>query len=448
MNKEVNNKRKKRRKLSIQKIFNLVSFTFIMACIVFYGTRFIKLYIENNKVEEIDSLAKNIKDQNTNNDNFKNINGSYYFNGEDNDNYIEYSNLIWRIIKINPDNSVSIILNNAITSLAKGEAKEFNKTEINKWLNTSNEDYSGILAKNLNNVSKYLTYTKTCNDVVDDTKAITCKNQTSDTYITIPSINDYINTGSGKSFMNNDEYYYLINKTKENKSWYIDNSGKIGKNDGTDLLGIKPVITIKGTITKTNGNGSKEKPYKFEEESTLFGSYVKLNNDLWRIYEVNDNTVKLSLDDYLKINSEEKKYIYSNTGYYHNDSKANTLAYYLNKTYLNSLNYKDLIKETKYANGIYSNTTNFNYSKVLQTTVPTKVTVLSVGDPILTPTLTNYFTTTGVDKNDNNIYVMQNDFKLYTKNSSTSLKIVPVISINKDILTKGNGSKDTPWEVE
>ena len=45
MKKEVNNVRRKR-KLNFQKIFNLVSATFILACCIFYGTRFIKLYIE------------------------------------------------------------------------------------------------------------------------------------------------------------------------------------------------------------------------------------------------------------------------------------------------------------------------------------------------------------------------------------------------------------------
>ena len=61
MKKEVNNTRKKR-KLNFQKIFNLISAMFILACCIFYGTRFLKLYIANNKVEKITVLADNIKD--------------------------------------------------------------------------------------------------------------------------------------------------------------------------------------------------------------------------------------------------------------------------------------------------------------------------------------------------------------------------------------------------
>lgn len=435
--------RSKKSKVSFQKIFNLVSFAFLLACAIFYGGRFITLYLENNEVEEVNSIANDIKNNNAKSENFKNINSEYYFYGTEVNNYVSYSNLIWRIIKINTDNSITMILDNSITSLADKD-----KNHINKWLNKTDEEHTGILEENLNNLNKYLTYTKTCKDVIKDTKSITCKDIIEDTYITTPSLNDYVNTGGANGFMNNEEYYYLINTNEENKYWYIDSDGKLGKTDGSDVLGVKPVVTIKGTIEKTGGNGTEESPYTFEEETSLFGSYVKLGNDLWRIYEVNDTEVKLSLNNYLTINNQEQKYNYSTNGYYHNDTKTKTLAYYLKNTYLEKLSYKDLIKETKFANGIYSNTTEFDYIKVLNETVDTKVSVLSVGNPILNSKLTNYFMSTGVDKNSNYIYVFQNDFKLYTKTATTSLKIIPTIAIDKSILTKGTGTLDSPLEVE
>ena len=50
-------KNKKKRKLNIQKIFNLVSFMFILACCIFYGGRLLKLHLENNHTEETKLLA-------------------------------------------------------------------------------------------------------------------------------------------------------------------------------------------------------------------------------------------------------------------------------------------------------------------------------------------------------------------------------------------------------
>ena len=100
-------KERSKRKISVQKIFNLVSLMFLLACVIFYGGRFIKLYIENNKVEETNSMAKNIKESNKDNKNFKIVNGEYYFSGTNINNYVSYSNLLWRIIKINNDNTNS-----------------------------------------------------------------------------------------------------------------------------------------------------------------------------------------------------------------------------------------------------------------------------------------------------------------------------------------------------
>mgnify|MGYP007073462090 FL=1 len=224
-------------------------------------------------------------------------------------------------------------------------------------------------------------------------------------------------------------------------------TGKTNYSDDTDILGIKPVITLKNTITLKEGDGTKENPYTFEEEQGLLGSYVKLNNDTWRIYSIEDNIVKLSLNDYLKVDNTEVKYKYSNNGYYHNDTKQGSLAYYLNNTYLNKLSYKDKIKETKFSNGLY-NKDNYDYTKTLKTEVDTKVSVLSIGNIFLNSKNTNYFLSTGITKDSNLVYVMQDDYKIYTKVSTTNLRIIPVISLNKDLLTKGNGSIDSPYEVE
>ena len=109
---------------------------------------------------------------------------------------------------------------------------------------------------------------------------------------------------------------------------------------------------------------------------------------------------------------------------------------------------EDKIKENKFANGIYSSTTNYDYSKVLTTTVDTKVSVLSIGNIILNNNNTNYFLSTGVSKDSNLVYVMQDDYKVYTKVSTTTLKIVPTITLDKSLLTKGAGTIESPYEVE
>ena len=440
-------KTKKKRKINIQKIFNLMSFTFILACCVFYGGRFLSLYLENNKNEDVKLLVDNIKENNKENTDFKNINGNYYFKGENPDNYIKYSNLIWRIIRINSDNTVTIVLDTPITAIAAGNSNTYVDTYINEWLNYNDKDHTGILEKNLNKVNNFLTYTNTCYDKIDNTKNITCKKKLDNTLITIPSLNDYVNTGGHEGFMNSGEYYYLINRTSENKMWYVDESGKIGTSDGTDIIGIKPVITIKKKVALIDGIGTQDNPYKIEMENGLFGSYVKLGNDIWRVYSVDWDDIKLSLNSHLTLNGNEVKYKYSTNGYYHNDTKQNSLAYYLKNTYLPTLSYNNLINEINYSNGIYSNVTNYDYKGTLNTTINTKVTILSLGDIFLNSENTNYFTNTGVSEDGNQMYVMRNNFEVYTKVSTSNLNVVPVISINKNLLTTGIGTIESPLEV-
>ena len=449
LNNEVNKKqtkRKKKTKISIQKIFNLISAMFILACSIFYGTRFITLYLDNNKPEDVKVLADNIRDHNSENSSFKNISGDYYFEGTDVNNYLKYSNLTWRIIKVNSNDTVTLVLNNSITTLA-ANSKSYTNSYINMWLNKSNKDYTGILEKNLNNTNEYLTYANTCNDIIDDNKNITCKQHINDELITVPSLSDYVNTGGQKGFMNNNEYYYLVNNNKEGKLWYIDENGVSKTSDSSDILGIRPVITIKKNIKLISGNGSQNNPYIIEEENGLFGSYIKLGNDLWRVYSIEGDNIKLSLNSYLTIKNNDIRYKYSTTGYHYNDTKQGSLAYYLKNTLLPTLEYKNIIKDAKYSNGIYSNVTSFDYTKVLNTKTDAKVSILSIGDIIINPINTNYYVSTGISEDSNQMYVFQNNFKLVTRNATTNLKTIPVISIDKKLITGGDGTIDNPWEV-
>ena len=437
------------KKLSIQKIFCFISFIFISTCCIIYGTRFIKLYLKNKEIEiqEANTLVKAIKENNNNLETFKEINKSLYFINDSDNNYLLYSNLLWRIIKINEDNSITAISDNSLTSLAFGKNVTYENSYINKWLNPTEEDYSGILEKHLNNKETYLQKTSTCLDTINELDNKECTNINNDNYLSLLSTSDFVNIGNKESYVINNEFFYLNNTNEESKVWFVDNDGKVTTNNGTDIIGVRPIITIKANIDYQNGDGTKENPYTIEKENGLFGSFVKLDNQLWRIYQVNNTEVRLVLDNYLQVDNENLEYIYSNINSYHNDSKQNSIAYYLNKTFLNTLSYKDKIKEVSWTNGYYSNT-DYDYTKSLDTTIETKVALISIGDIRLNNKLTNYFTLTGNVDKGSSVYTIQSNQKLYTKNIQTKVNVVPAISIDKELLTKGNGTIDSPYEME
>ena len=438
------------KKLSFKKLFCFISILFILSCCIFYGTRFIKLYLENKKVEitEKNTLTKVLKDNNTNNENFKSVNGQNYFTKNIDNNYLLYSNILWRIIKINDDNSVTAISNNSLTSLAYGKKLSFIDSHIYNWLNETNDKYSGILESSLNNVEKYLQKTTTCIDKIDEISNNPCKEATDKAYIGLLSVVDYLNTGSKDSYLANEELFYLSNTNNEDKIWYVDDNGSVTLGNGSDIIGIKPVITIKSNVEYVEGNGTKDNPYIIEKENELFGSYVKLDKDIWRIYEVNENNVKLMLNDYLKVNGEKLTYKYSNINSYSDDYKQGSIAYYLNHDYLNSLSYKDIIKETSWTNGYYNNETNYDYKYALNETINSKIALMSIGNIFLNPTLSNYHTMTGNNKKGSMIYSIQENKKAYSKQVTSQINVVPTISIDKKILNKGKGSIDSPYEME
>ena len=438
---------KKRRKISYQKIFCAISFLFILGCILFYGIRFIMLYIENNTtdIESITNLSKRVTAEHANQSYFKNINSNYYFVGDTDKNYVKYKNITWRIVKITNNNSTVLISDEPLTSLAFG-SNTYEESPIIDWLNETNNEQSGILANAIG--SDYLTNTNACIDPLDDTKNITCDDIYDEYQISLLSMFDYANAGSSDSYINNGYYTYLSNTNNDNEVWYIDDEGKLNTSNGTDIYGIKPVITLNSTVELIEGEGTKDNPYQIEKENDLFASYVKLDNDLWRIYKVEDNNLKLVLTDYLKTDDENYQTIYSNTTSFHNDEKVGTLAYYLNNTYFNRLNYSDQILNNYWSNGYYSSENNFDYTEALDKEVDTEIALLSIGDINLVPSLDEFFLSTGLNNFDNKIYVYNNDGIITDQRVTSKANVVPTISIDKNILTKGTGTIDDPYGME
>ena len=447
-----NNKQIKHKiKVDYQKLFNTISIGFICACILFYGARFTSLYIKNKKVEveNVNTLYKVIFNTNYGKENFVDIGGNHYFKNEVDNNYVTYSNILWRIIRINADNSVTLISENPLVSLAYKEKVNFEESYLNKWLNiTEEEENTGILEYNLNNPDKYLLKNETCLDVVDKLSNQLCKTTYTDKYLGLMSTSDYVNTGAETSFINNNTKFYLSNTTDTNKIWYITDTNKVSYSDGTDLIGLRPVITVKGNINIVSGNGTLNSPYTFESEKGMFGAYVKLGEDTWRVYQVNEDTINLVSNNLLELNNEAIERIYTNKGYSYNSSKWNTLAYYLNNTYLNSLSYKDKIELNNWANGYYGADNNYNYKEALADTKDAYVGLLNITNIRLNNDLKNYFLMTGNTKNGSLVYLASNNGTIYSTSSDEKNYVLPTITIKKELLTKGEGTIDSPLEME
>lgn len=210
---------------------------------------------------------------------------AYYFRGATKNNYVSFADLTWRIVKVNGDGSVKLVLDGITDRISKyyDSDKEFLNstiiTELNAWYDEHLSEYSS-----------YTVYHNYCNDLTleNDNKTyiaynrlftnkiptFVCLGKTSNAKIGLLTADEVMLAG-GSNKANSD--YYLYNKNI-NTAYYtmtsgllsgsnynpfiIDTDGSIqNKVSGTLLRGVRPVINIIKTA-KVEGLGTAEEPYK------------------------------------------------------------------------------------------------------------------------------------------------------------------------------------------
>lgn len=424
----------------MEKKFRFISIIFIVLCFIFYGARFGYYYLKfnkkssNNKSSEV--LSSTIKNNNkivTKGTGLYNNNGELVFKGKDVDNYLVYSGITWRIIKINTDDSITLITDNNLTNLAFDKTStDFLKSNINDWLN-ENGDNTGIFESKLSDKHKYLVPNTICLDNITNLNNISCKKKDHTKYVTLLNIADYLNSKDTDSYINNTDSFWTVNKKDNSKVWYV-NKGNVSEDTSTSIHGVKAVVTLKNTIGKVSGKGTKENPYYIEKnnKSISFGNYVKLGNDLYRVYDIEKDTVKLVNTGL--IDDMQTRYINYNKSEF-NPLSNYSVAQYLNYTYYNSLAYKNNLVDCDYYTGDY----NTDYKDIYSKKVTTKVGELSIADINLDNQNSNYF----LLNRHNNIVMSISD-----ENTTTTNKIKNTVCISKNNKFKGNGTENNPFELE
>ena len=231
--------KKKRRRINFQKIFSFASFVFILVCIFWYGGRVIYFYNDSKKIitEESKTFARIIKTNNNGKDTFKLVDKTYYFTGMADSNYIEYSNMLWRIIKINSDNTVVVVSDSTVGTLPFGDDKStYTDSFVLKWLNNTVSEEVYHLENKLNQKDKFLIKNKVCVDVIDSVENIDCNTKNEDYYLGLLSVQDYINSGGNGGFINNGKYSYLANQNTDNLIWYLNQDGKLDVTEKTAVF--------------------------------------------------------------------------------------------------------------------------------------------------------------------------------------------------------------------
>ena len=215
--------------------------------------------IVTREVEVIESLSKVVKTDT------KASNG--YYKGERYDNYIMFNNILFRIVKINSDDTVTIVSDNPLANIDYGaKNNRFDGSNMDEWLN----DY--FYPQLSDKSKKLIVASKWCDDIYKEGKS-TCDRYSKKKNVGILSLEDYNNSLDSKK----ESYLQIMARTwynnfdSNNKVWSVKSNTMEAYKDNV-LLNIKPAITLAKNIRIKSGDGTIESPYKIGTET-----YAKRN---------------------------------------------------------------------------------------------------------------------------------------------------------------------------
>lgn len=437
----------KKRVINKQKVFIFASIIFIAFCVIFYGFRFIHYYRKFNKKTEsgetLQLLSSKIRSDNEEakaGDGLYSVGNEFIFKGKNVNNYVMYSGLVWRIVKVNNDGSINLVTDKIMNEFMWGtEDSNYKTSQIRKWLNKS-DDNTGIFYSNLYNPNDYLKTTLICLNTVSSLSSFKCDDTLNEDYVGLLSTLDYTNSIiDEETYLNINDEYWLLTMSQDNTAWFVD-SKNLSKSSILDSYGIRPTITLNSTVYYETGDGTLENPYKIGyNEGLSLGSFVKLGNDNWIVYEANNDSVRLSLASYY--NNGNSSYRFGDSNNF-SVTSTSSLAYFLNNNFYESLSYKDLIITSDWYIGEY----NDDFTNIYKDKVSAKVGLYNIADIKLNNDTKNYYLMT--KGSNGKIFGFDMSGYLFESATTQNRYIKPAITIKKNKIISGSGTVNDPYILE
>lgn len=426
-----------KRVIKKEKIFRFCSVIFLSSLFVFFSFRLVYNYMKEQKANSLidngmlsTKIINNLKKENyLYNDN------KYILKNLVENNYVSYSGILWRIVSVD-DGKIKLVSDENVTVLPFG--KNYDESNVIKWLNST-------FKSNLTQPDLFITEFDSCVNNVDKIEKSDCNN--SKNYVSLLSMNDYIDAGANNSYLNNNTYFWL-SALNENEPWYVFDNGGLKTDSNNHIYGVRPVIVL-NDIEYIYGNGTKSSPYIISNEpvDTLseieLGSYIDYSGYTWKVVSKDETSVKVVLSTPLKLNDEEIKKIYSKKYNYYNLNDSTGIAYYLNHTFYNTLKDKKYLKKGDFYIGKFD---TYDLEELYNEKVNAYVGLLTVGDIFVTQNIDMYLLSSVTD--DNTIPVLNKNSSLFYNFISYESGIKPVIYLDNKVEVKGGmGDENYPFEL-
>ena len=311
-------------------------------------------------------------------------------------NYVWYSGKLWRITAINPDGTMKMITDDAITIISYNSYTDVNFYDVSKKNDTSytgsymyqwlNEDFLDTLYNYQNIIVEDSTWNITTSDSISTKLPETTliNNSTIGNNTPVGLLNSYEyylsykNTGYSSDYLNIGYWWWLLNPYSSSYVWEISGIGVAYSCNPSDNYGARPSINLKSSIQLSGGAGTKDDPYTIsgdKEQPTInttllntrtVGEYVAFDEDgdtltreLYRIVSIEDGKTKLNKNDYIKSGTTTLTKMFSTKATYGSGTSDDYWDYYLNNTWYNSLDSKSMLDKGIYyikrSSGSYKN---------------------------------------------------------------------------------------------
>ncbi len=319
----------------------------------------------------------------------------YEFKGDVGNNYVKYNNLMWRIVKVNSSGSIMLILDEPINMLPLNMDGILN---ITNFLDSfaSDLDESVLVSNNL------------CKDNITSLNNLTC-DELDTNIVSLLDVYSFVNSIKEENtfITKEDEMIWLANKN-EDKIWHS-NGSKLSLSSGELLYEIKPVVTLKNTVKYEKGDGSRTNPYVIETTKLTIGSTVKLGEDLYQVYSMQDDIRLVSMDD-------SNSYTY--------DGDIEKIFNTLNEN-MDNVSYKNLLKKSSWS------IININNNKIEENKIDNYFGIQNLSDNKIDNGIYDYYLASKI----NNYIMVYDQPIIYGSKNSTHI-VKPCITIAKEDIGK------------
>lgn len=398
------------------------------------------------KVNVVNELGKAIK---------KELGEDKYYKGLNPNNYIYFSNMLFRILSID-DNKVRIV--------AERDISNVNYDGIEEWFK--------YFDSNLTNSAKRLIIkNKYCNMKVDSNSinSTECSSYGDKKKYGLLSITDINNT------FDNLENYLMLNTitwtsdiVDDSKSYTFRDVNIVSGNKyygfvNSHNFGVRPVITISGKNLIVNGDGSFQNPYRMKDfknvqkgsklNTRYVGEYISYSGKLWRIQSIEDDgAIQVICEDTLSNNSDYIKVDYASNikDAQYNPTKRGNVGYIINNDSSKYLDLK-LTVNHEIIVPIYKN--EASYTKEIDK----KKYKVKISSPNMFEMFSaassfskSYWTINSSKSNDEHIGVSDTGIVMYgVESKSYSYGIRPVIYLKKNVvIVLGDGTYNKPFTIK